>query len=95
MKVVTLNYYRDNNKFWQTAVLFVITKPNNIDDFSFTECLKECLKLYVSIEHLPSNITDETLKQYAETFLKNIRFGKNSFWINDSTYLESENVKTV
>lgn len=95
MKVVTLNYYRDNDEFWQTAVLFVITKPNNINDVSFTECLKECLKLYVSIEHLPSNITDETLKQYTETFLNNIRFGKNSFCINDSAYLESENVKTI
>ena len=95
MKVVTLNYYRDNDEFWQTAVLFVITKPNNINDVSFTECLKECLKLYVSIEHLPSTIPDETLKQYAETFLNNIRFGKNSFWINDSAYLESENVKTI
>ena len=95
MKIVTLNYYRDNNKFWDRAVLFVITEPNNIDDFSFTECLKECLKLYVNIEHLPSNITDKTLTQYAKIFLKNIEFGKNSFWINDTAYLESENVKTI
>lgn len=72
MKIVTLNYYRDNNKFWDRAVLFVITKPNNIDDFSFTECLKECLKLYVSIEHLPSNITDETFETICRNIFKKI-----------------------
>lgn len=94
MKIVIL-YYKDREEFWQNAALFVIGKPDNIDEFAFVECLKESLKLYASIEHLSSNTTEENLKQYAKMFLNNIKTGKSDFWINDFVYLECENIKTI